>query len=110
MQYKSANNNRVYLGALIVLVGGVLLLDQLDMVFIPDWLFSWPALLILIGIYSGIKHNFNSLGWLIWIFIGGIFMAEDAFPGVDVGDFAWPAGLIILGGYMIARKSFQHKN
>lgn len=110
MEYKSTNHHRVYLGALIVLVGGVLLMDQLNMVYIPDWLYNWPTILVLIGIYSGIKHNFNSLGWLVWIFIGGIFLAEDAIPGIDIGDFAWPAGLIILGAYLILRKSFQHKN
>jgi hypothetical protein len=110
MECQGANHNRVYLGALIVLVGGVLLLDQLNMILIPDWLFNWPAILVLIGIYSGIKHNFSNLGWLVWVFIGVVFLADDALPGVDVGDFAWPAGLILLGVLLIARKSFQRKN
>jgi len=109
MAYKSANQNRIYLGALIAIIGGALLLDQLNLVFIPDWLYNWPTILILIGIYSGIKHNFNNFGWMVWIFIGGVFLADDAIPGIDVGNFAWPAGLIILGVYIIARKSFQRK-
>lgn len=109
MEYQNTNHNRVYLGALIVLVGGILLLDQLNMVYIPDWLFNWPAILILIGIYSGIKHNFSNFAWLVWIFIGSVFLAEDALPGMRIDDFAWPAGLIILGGYLILRRSFQHR-
>ena len=109
IKYQSANHNRIYLGALIVIIGGVLLADQLNMVFIPDWLYSWPTILILIGIYSGIKHNFSNLGWLIWIFIGGVFLADDALPGMRIDEFAWPAGLIALGVYLIARKSFRRK-
>ncbi|MBS1531689.1 MAG: hypothetical protein JSU01_15390 [Bacteroidetes bacterium] len=109
IQCQSANYNRVFLGAFLAIVGGVLLLDQLNIVYIPDWLYSWPALLIIIGIYSGIKHNFSNLGWLIWVFIGGVVLVDDALPGSNIGDFAWPAGLIILGAYLIARKSFQHK-
>jgi hypothetical protein len=34
---------------------------------------------------------------------------DDAIPGLNVSDFAWPAGLIVLGAYLIARKSFQPK-
>jgi hypothetical protein len=109
MEYKSINHNRVYLGALVVLVGGVLLLDELNIAVIPDWLYNWPTILILVGLYSGIKHNFSNFGWLVWVFIGGVFMADDALPGMQIDEIAWPAGLIILGAYLIARKSFQHK-
>jgi hypothetical protein len=101
--------SRVILGAFIVIIGALLLVDQLDVVLIPDWLFSWPMILILIGLYSGAKHNFSNLGWLVWIFVGGIFMADDVFPGSNIDDFAWPAGLIILGAYLITRRSFQRR-
>lgn len=109
IENKSASNSRIILGAIIVLVGGVLLADQLNVFLIPDWLFNWPIILILIGLYSGAKHNFANFGWLVWIFIGSVFLLDDAVPGMNVGDFAWPAGLIILGVYLIVRRSFQKK-
>jgi hypothetical protein len=109
IENKSANNSRIILGAIIVLVGGVLLADQFNISLVPDWLFNWPIILILIGLYNGAKHNFNNLGWLVWIFIGGAFLLDDALPGMNIGDFAWPAGLIILGVYLIARRSFHKK-
>jgi hypothetical protein len=109
IENKSANNSRIILGAIIVLVGGILLADQLNVFLIPDWLFNWPTILIIIGLYSGAKHNFSNLGWLVWVFIGGVFLLDDAIPGMRVSDFAWPAGLVILGVYLIARRGFQKK-
>jgi hypothetical protein len=110
IENKSASNSRIILGAIIVLVGGVLLADQFNVFLIPEWVFNWPTILILIGLYSGTKHNFTNLGWLVWIFIGGVFLLDDAMPGLAVSNFAWPAGLIILGVYLIARRSFNKKS
>ncbi|MFI5161647.1 MAG: LiaI-LiaF-like domain-containing protein [Sphingobacteriales bacterium] len=106
---RKTQRSRTILGAFVVVIGTILLVDQLNVVLIPDWLFSWPMILILIGLYSGAKHNFQNLGWLVWIFIGGAFLADDAFPGMNIGYFAWPIGLILLGGYFITRRSFQHR-
>src|SRR5579872_932582 len=109
IENKSASNSRIILGAIIVVVGGILLADQLNVFLIPEWLFNWPTILILIGLYSGAKHNFSNLGWLVWIFIGGVFLLDDAMPGMNISDFAWPAGLIILGVYLVTRRSFHKK-
>jgi len=109
IENKSASNTRVILGAIIVIVGGILLADQLNIFLIPNWLFNWPTILILVGLYSGAKHNFSNLSWLVWMFIGSMFLLDDAIPGMNIGNFAWPAGLIILGVYLIARRSFQKK-
>jgi hypothetical protein len=109
IENKNANHSRTILGAIILVIGTFLLADQLNWFFIPDWIFSWPMILVLIGLYSGVKHNFQNLGWLVWIFIGGVFLADDALPGLNIEDFAWPAGLIILGAYLITRRSFQRR-
>jgi predicted membrane protein len=97
------HNSKTILGAIIIVIGTVLLVDQFNLIFIPGWLFSWPMILILIGLYSGAKHNFQNLSWIIWIFIGGAFLADDAFPGLNIDDFVWPAGLVAFGLYLILR-------
>ena len=101
------HNGRVIAGAIIAIIGGLLLIDQLDIVLVPDWVFSWPMLMIAIGLYVGVKHNFQNLSWLVLMLIGGAFMADDAFPGYNVGDFIWPSAIIILGVYIILRNSHK---
>jgi Domain of unknown function (DUF5668) len=107
---KSASHrSRTILGAFIVVIGTILLVDQLDLVLIPDWLFSWPIILIIIGLYSGAKHNFQNTTWLILLLVGLAFLADDALPGLMLSNFIWPAALIILGAYIIMRRGFTNK-
>lgn len=101
-------NGRMVAGAIIVLVGCALLADQFDMFHIPDWLLSWPMLLIAIGLYSGAKHNFQNMTWAILIFIGGAFLLDDALPDWNIEDFVWPIGIIALGVYLIMRRGRHH--
>ena len=105
IENQNRHNGRMIAGAIIVIIGGLLLVDQLDIVLIPDWVFSWPMLLIAIGLYIGVKHNFHNLSWLILMLIGGAFLADDALPGYEISDFVWPSAIIILGVYMIVRHS-----
>ncbi|ERR1700761_8650283 len=108
---KSASHkSRTILGAFIVVIGTILLVDQLDLVLIPDWLFSWPMILIIIGLYSGAKHNFQNTTWLILLLVGLAFLADDALPGLMLSNFIWPAALIILGAYIIMRRGFTNKS
>ncbi|HVW14577.1 MAG TPA: DUF5668 domain-containing protein [Mucilaginibacter sp.] len=103
----SGRNSRTILGIILFLVGAILLVDQLNLFFLPGWLFSWPMLLIVIGLYVGAKHNFSNLSWLVLVLLGIAFLVDDAIPGLLVSNFIWPAGLIILGVYIIMRRSFR---
>ena len=109
IENKNANHSRTILGAIILVIGTFLLADQLNWFFIPDWIFSWPMILVLIGLYSGVKHNFNNLNWVIWMGIGVAFLIDDALPGLMLSNFIWPAGLIMLGFYIIMRKSYINR-
>jgi predicted membrane protein len=94
---------RIWGGLFFVLVGGALLLEKLG-VFFPYWLFTWPMILILIGLFVGIKHNFRSFGWLIPIAIGGIFLAQEIFTNLDIDRLVWPVVLIVIGlSFMLSR-------
>lgn len=56
---------KLLLGGILIIVGTVLLLKQLGY-FLPDWLISWPMLLILIGVWIGAMQQFKrDLGWLV---------------------------------------------
>jgi predicted membrane protein len=92
--FKNNEGSRIIGGVILVAVGIGLLLRNLGYYF-PQWLFSWPMILILVGIYSGIKHNFRNGTWAILIGIGGFFLADVINPGLRLQPAFWP--LIIIG-------------
>jgi hypothetical protein len=53
-------STEVLLGAILVLVGAVLLLDRLDLVELRDMAKLWPVSLIGVGIYQLLEHNEKS--------------------------------------------------
>jgi predicted membrane protein len=92
-------SGRIWAGLLLLLIGGVLLLDQMNFP-LPDFLFNWHVLLIVIGLFIGLRHNFRGGGWLILMAVGGFFMIQDYYPDTHIGRFIWP-GVLILVGLMV---------
>lgn len=100
---KSPRNNRALAGLFLIALGGIYLFRQFDFFFFPNWLFSWPMILIVIGIFSGIKHNFRNPGWLIMVLIGTFFLLNHL---LNFHLFLlWPVLLIAIGIHMITRKN-----
>ena len=100
-------SGKVLAGLVIVCIGGVLLFRQMGFYF-PGWIFSWPMILIAVGLYSGAHHSFRSNGWLILTGIGGIFLIGEIMPWLSLGRYIFPA-LIIFAGLMIAFSSNRKK-
>lgn len=86
----------VWAGLFLLLIGGLLLLDQMGFPF-PDWLFTWPVLLIAIGLFSGLRIGFRGGAWLILMLVGGFFLVQDNFPNFPLHRFIWPCALIAIG-------------
>ncbi len=57
---KEPVSTEVLLGAILVLIGSVLLLDKLDLVELRDVARLWPVSLIGVGIYQLLEHRRNS--------------------------------------------------
>ena len=55
-----AVSTEVLLGAILVLIGGVLLLDKLDLLALRDVVKLWPVSLIGVGIYQLLEHRQKS--------------------------------------------------
>ena len=100
------HNSRTILGAVILVIGCLFLINQFDLPFIPDWLFSWPIVLIGFGVYTGSRHNFQNKSWFILVLLGFTFLLENS--GLFIDDVIWPATLILLGLFVIFRNSFRH--
>lgn len=102
----------VWAGVFVILIGIVLLLKQYGIIF-PNWLFSWPVLLIVFGVYIGLKHNFRGGAWLALILIGTAFLIDDIMPGWSIGNYIWPLAIICIGLFLIfrprSRSPFRHR-
>ncbi|MEO8470932.1 MAG: DUF5668 domain-containing protein [Chryseolinea sp.] len=98
------HGGRVLGGLIIVGVGSALLARQVGTDF-PDWLFSWPMILIVFGVYTGARHRFRNLGWLIPVAIGSAFLLDRIVPELDFGHFVWPVLIIAAGLIMIFKRS-----
>lgn len=109
-QYPHKNNGRPFAGLILLAVGVILLLQQLSFLFLPNWVISWPMLLIVIGFFIAAKNNFRRLGPFIVVFIGLIFLADRIIPGIDMSRIIWPVTIILLGFRLITRRSRWHHN
>jgi predicted membrane protein len=89
------NNNR-WVGLLLLLVGAVLLLRQTGYP-VPYWIFSWQMILILVGLFIGIRHGFKDFSWLIMILVGFVFLSDDIWPGIKIKQYAIPVIVIAVG-------------
>jgi len=94
--YPGRGPGRIGAGLFLLLIGGVLLLDQMGFP-LPDWLFNWHVLLIAVGIFIGLRHNFRGGAWLILILVGGYFFVQDYYPRLPLHRFLWPSVLIFVG-------------
>jgi len=96
-------DGRVIAGLFLLAVGAIFIMKEIHFVFFPGWLFSWPMILIAVGVYSGLKHQFRNLGWLIPIVIGCIFLFDEMDFGYDLHRFIVPAVIITVGLTLILR-------
>lgn len=99
---KSRNEGRIAAGLILVLVGTGWLLRNTGFP-LPEWLFTWPMILILVGVYSGFKHNFRNNSWFILIGIGLFFLFDKFIPGITLQPYFWPVAIIVLGIIFILR-------
>ena len=89
-------SGRIWAGLFLVGVGAILVLDQMGFP-LPDWLFSWHAFLIALGLFIGFRHGFRGGVWLILILIGSAFEFQDYYPQIELHRYILPGVLILVG-------------
>jgi predicted membrane protein len=99
-------NSRIVAGVILVGVGIALLLRNMNFL-LPHWLFTWPVILILVGIYTGFKHDFKNSSWIILIAIGVFFLVSKYIPTLHLATYFWPI-LIIAAGIIYIIKPSKH--
>lgn len=99
-RHSRSNNNRVMVGLIIILVGFLAFIKSFNFFFFPEWIFSWPMILIVIGLITGSKSNFQKPMSYILIFLGLFFLIQRGFD-LEIGSFFWPIVIIGVGFYLI---------
>ena len=107
---KPRNDGSIAFGVIILGIGLVLLFRKFGL-YIPDWVLTWPMILIAVGTYTLISQQFKSFFGSVVLFIGVYFLLKREFD-LDLGldQFIWPVGLIALGIYLILHKKQENKD
>ncbi|MFC5271544.1 LiaF transmembrane domain-containing protein [Adhaeribacter terreus] len=105
--YRPRRSGKVMAGLILLAVGVIFLLNNMGY-FFPNWLFSWPMLLIVLGLFVGFKHNFRTPGGFILILVGATFLAKKYFYINIAWGYVWPVIIIIVGLWMIFGRSHRY--
>ncbi|MDJ1493893.1 DUF5668 domain-containing protein [Cytophagaceae bacterium DM2B3-1] len=105
-----SQSSKFVVGAFLVAFGSVFFLKQLGTI-LPDWIFKWPMILIIVGLITGAKHQYRyDQGWLIITLIGFIFLTKYIFPDLHIVRFIWPVAIITAGVWIIfGKQSFRRE-
>jgi predicted membrane protein len=103
----SGGGSRIVFGGILVLIGFLLLLSQLDIIDFGDVIgMFWPLILITVGLWLWARRRFRaSVGPMILVFLGLILQMAmlDLFSGEFFG-VAIGVALVLGGLWLIMRK------
>lgn len=98
---KIRNNSGRVMGGIVLVVVGVAFFAREFGLNLPYWLFSWPMILIAIGMYMGGRQAFRMGGWVVLLIIGSVFLAADMMDDLDMRHYLFPTIIVTIGLYMI---------
>jgi predicted membrane protein len=92
-------NNRAIVGVILVLVGLFLVLKNTGFFpgFIENIIFSWPMLLITIGVVITIGSSGSKTSGIIVMAVGAFFLIPHIFRETFDVNMFWPSIFIIIG-------------
>jgi predicted membrane protein len=104
--------SKLILAVLMIGAGMLLLFRNFDMLpeFMYRTIFSWPMLLVVVGVIQISKHPNKTLG-LILIAVGAFFLIPRIFPeySFSFGQIFWPAVFLGIGFLILFKGSISPK-
>lgn len=103
--FKSSTNKsgKSFAGLILIAIGAGLLLRQFNFIFFPYWIFTWPMILIVVGLYQGSRQGFDRPGVLVLLILGSIFLINRIDLGFQLP--IWPIFIITAGVWLLLRRS-----
>ncbi len=104
MRHEHGGNKRFRFGVILIIIGGFLILEKLEIIpwSITDILISWQMIIIGIGIISLLGGN--RTGGTIMIVVGTFFLLPDLIDiPKEVKRIFWPAILVAIGVAMLMK-------
>ncbi len=111
---KTSNSNsrlsaNLGLGLLFITIG-VLLFSREVGADLPDWLFRWEMILIVVGLGIGLKSRFRDLGWLAVSGVGLFFLADDIWPEMNARRYFLPVAFLVVGCVILMKIRGRRRN
>ena len=103
---KNTVDKRVLLGGILIFLGGLFLLNTMNILNFrfTNVVFSWPFIMLVIGLFVLVNTEKKFLGGTL-SGIGALFLIERIFPEIDYdGGIIIPILFIVLGTYIILKK------
>lgn len=100
------SSTRIFVGIVLILIGGLFLLDNLDIIYFnfPRIIFSFPMILIILGAIIMINSGKKIFGAVIFTF-GAFLMIPRIFPWIHFNaSIIFPIIIILLGILIITRR------
>lgn len=103
MSKKDQSMGRIFLGGTLIAVGALYLLRNFDFINfdIAETLFTWPSILIFVGLISLFQSSKKWFG-IVLIAVGGSIHIS-RYYNVDFGEFILPIILIVLGFIILVK-------
>jgi len=105
------NGGRIFCGLVLILVGGLFLLDRLGMHDFGYYMSRyWPVIIILVGLSILIGNGFRRpLAGFILIGVGVVFQLRELdILEYDIWHYVWPAIIILIGLSLLIRPRIRH--
>jgi Ca2+/Na+ antiporter len=103
-----AHERRLFCGLLLVIVGVILLLEELEVINFGQKLANyWPAIFILIGFLIYIARGARKSGSALFLILLGTFMILIKIEKIN--RYLWPSLLILVGLWLLFRPGSKQK-
>ena len=93
----------------VLLMGALLLIDNLMQTNVGFWSLAWPSFLLMLGLFSSKKFSWTNAGFVL---LGGYFLLKNIglLPFELGGKVIWPALVILFGISLLADALRKPKN
>lgn len=105
-EHRHLQSNRAIIGVVLVIVGAFLIMRNTGIFpgFIDHVIFSWPMLLVTIGLVITLGSSDNKTGGIIVMAVGAFFLIPHIFRETFNFNMFWPSVFIIIGLIFIFTK------